>query len=109
MTQRNYQQAQVAGTAVDFTAADAAGDTVPPNSRGALMVRNGDTTAKTVTVVTPGNTRYGQADPDVPVTVAAGATALIGPFPQDLADPADGLVHVTYSAVTAVTVAAIAI
>lgn len=102
-----YQKARVTGTAVSLAAAAGGGDLIPPNPNGALMVRNGDASAKTVTVAVPGNTKFGQADPDVAVVVAAGATALIGPLDQDLADPTDGMVHVTYSAVTSVTVAAV--
>lgn len=104
-----YQQVQIAGTAVTLVAASAGGDKVSPATNGALMVKNGDVAAKTVTIVVPGNTKYGQAAPDIPIIVAAGATALIGPFPFDLADPIDGLIAVTYSAVTSVTVAAITI
>lgn len=107
MATLNYQQSQILGLAVTLTPASAGGDKVPTTERGALLVRNGDVSAKTVTVVTPGNDKYGQARADVPVVVAAGATALIGPFPSDLAG-ADGLVEITYSAVTSVTVAAVA-
>lgn len=103
-----YQQSKLAGSTITSVAASAGGDKVTPNGRGALLVTNGDVASKTVTVVTPGNTQYGQDDPDVAVTVAAGATALIGPFPQGLAGT-DGLVAITYSAVASVTVAAIAI
>lgn len=103
-----YQQSTIGGTAVTLAAASAGGDKVAPNANGALMVRNGDAAAKTVTIVVPGNTKYGQPDPDVSVVVAAGATAMVGPFPQDLAG-VDGLVSVTYSAVTSVTVGAVQI
>lgn len=103
-----YQQSKIIGTELTFVAASAGGDKVAPADRGALLVRNGDASAKTVTVVTPGSTKYAQADPDVAVVVAAGATAVIGPFPQDLGGT-DGLVSITYSAVTSVTVAAITV
>jgi hypothetical protein len=107
MAELTHQQATIAGTTVAMAAAAGGGDTVRPGA--ALLVTNGDASAKTVTIVVPGNTKYGQADPDVAVVVAAGATKLIGPLPQDLADPTDGFVHVTYSAVTSVTVAAVQI
>jgi hypothetical protein len=62
----------------------------------------------TVTVLTPGNDKYGQARPDIAVAVpATTGERLIGPFPADLADPADGLVAITYSGVTSLTVAAV--
>lgn len=106
MADLSYQQSEITGIAVTFANAAAGGDTVAVNARGLLLVRNQDAAAKTVTVVVPG-TKYGQALPDVPVAVDAGATAAIGPFPADLADPTTGRVHVTYSAVTSVTVAAV--
>lgn len=102
-----YTRAKPTGATVPLVAATSGGDTLPPNSSGALLVQNGDSASHTVTVAVPGNTRWGQAEPDITVTVAAGASALIGPLPSDLADPSDGLVHVTYSAVTAVKVAGV--
>lgn len=105
MSDLAYQSAAVTGTALNFTAAAGGGDTVPVSARGLLLVKNGDASAKTVTVVVPG-TKFSQALPDVPVVVAAGATAAIGPFPADL-DNGSGLVNITYSAVTSVTVAAV--
>lgn len=98
-----YQQPKLTGTTITYAAASAGGDTLGHTTGGVLRVKNGDAAAKTVTVVTPGNTAYGQADPDIPVTVAAGAEVAIGPFPAGLA--VDGVVSVTYSAVTSVTVA----
>lgn len=102
-----YQSSKILGTAVTMAAATAGGDTVAPNDSGALLIKNGDSSAHNVTIAVPGNTKYGQPTPDVVVSVAAGATELIGPFPSDLADPSDGLVHISYAAVTSVTVAAI--
>lgn len=103
-----FQQSTIGGTGLNFVAADVAGDTFAPNTRGSLIVVNDDAAAHDVTVAVPGNTRYGQAQPDVTVTVPAGATRAVGPFPRDLADPVDGKVHVTYpTGVTAVTVAAV--
>lgn len=103
-----YQQIAFSGTAVNLVAASAGGDKVAPNERGAFMVRNASAASITVTVAVPGNTKYGQAQPDVAVAVAAGATTLIGPLPGDLAD-ADGLIAITYSAVASVTVAPVTI
>lgn len=106
MATLTYQQSKITGSTVATVAASVGGDKVAPNSRGALMVINNSAGAITGTVVTPGNTQYGQSDPDVPFSVAAGTTALVGPFPQSLSGD-DGLIAITYSAVTSVTVAAI--
>lgn len=105
-----YQQAKVAGTALAFAAASAGGDAVPAADDGILLVNNASGAAVTVTVVVPGNTQWGQAQPDIAVPVAAGSIAAIGPLPFDLADrTTDGLVHVTYSATASVTVAAVTV
>jgi hypothetical protein len=103
------QQASLAGTVITYSAADAAGDTFRPDDHLELRVRNGSAGAITVTIVTPGNTKYGQAEPDIPVSVAAGAEVAIGPFPTGLADPTDRLVDVTYSAAASVTVALVGV
>lgn len=105
-----YQQAKVGGTPLTFAAASAGGDVVPPAENGILLVNNASAATVTVTVVVPGNTQWGQAQPDIAVAVAAGKVAAIGPLPVGLADRAtDSLVHVTYSATASVTVAAVTI
>lgn len=103
-----YQKSKTTGQAITMAAAGGSGDLLQPNERGALLVRNADATSKTVTVAVPG-TEYGQERPDIAVVVAAGEFALIGPLPADLGDLTDGKVHVTYSATTSVTVAAVII
>lgn len=108
MAELAYQQVDIDGTVVSFAAASAGGDTVPPDDRGVVLVNNGSAGAITVTVAVPGNTKYGQPQPDVASeSIGASAIGAIGPFPADLADPADGLVHLTYSAASSVTVAAV--
>jgi hypothetical protein len=97
VSSRTPRLVAITGTESEKTAADAAGDTFRPGPRVALVVANRHATiARTVMVVVPGNTKYDQPNPDIPIVIAAGAEIAIGPFPDDLADPADGLVHVTY-------------
>lgn len=108
MATLSYQNSGSTGTTVTFAAAAGGGDKVRPNDRGALLVRNDDASPVTVTMVVPGSTKYSQAEPDVAVSVAAGAYKLIGPFPKDLAG-GDGLVAFTYSGVTDLFVAAVAL
>lgn len=103
-----YARPRFDGTVVSFTAADVAGDTVPVDDHGVLLVKNDDTVAHVVTVQVPGDTKYGLATPDPSGSVAAGTIEAFGPFGSDLRDPADGLVHVTYDAVTAVSRMALA-
>lgn len=101
------QQIQITGPAITLAAAAAGGDTVTPGDRTFLWVKNTDATSKTVTVVVPGE-YYAQPLTDVAVTVpATTGERLIGPLDQKLAT--DGVVSITYSAVTNVTVAAVRI
>lgn len=103
-------RAAIGGRALSFVAATGGGDTFTPDDRAALVVQNGGASAMTVTVAVPGKTKYGQDEPDVTsVSIAAGAAAALGPFGSDLADLSDGLVHVTYSAATSVTVALVGV
>lgn len=94
-----------AGLVPALTAAAGGGDKFTPDNNTMLMVKNGGGSAVTVTVATPGTNAIGLNVDDVVVSVAAGATELIGPFPANyFADPTDGLAHITYSGVTSVTV-----
>jgi hypothetical protein len=108
MATLGYQSPKTSGTVVNFVAASAGGDKIPARPHGCVLLKNASGGAITVTVAVPGNDAYGTAKPDFTVSVAAGATEAIGPFPSDLADPTDSLVHLTYSGVTSLTIAAIA-
>ena len=103
-------QAQLAGAAVTMAAASAGGDTLDGSDNVAVLVTNGGGSSINVTVTVPGKTRAGQDEPDVTVAVAAGASKIIGPLADFLEDRAtDRLVHIGYSSVTSVTVAALKI
>jgi hypothetical protein len=98
------QSTSVIGTSLTLSPATVTvGDTVPVNSK--VILRNGSGSSINVTIVTPGNDQYGIARPDVVTAVANGAMyAFGGPFPADLADPANSyLVTLICSAVTSVT------
>jgi hypothetical protein len=98
-----YQQPTLAGTVVTYTAAAGGGDTIGYQPAGVLRIKNGGGSPITATITTPGSTRYGQADPDIPVVVTNATEKAIGPFPAELA--VDGIISITYSGVTTVTVA----
>lgn len=102
------QQATLAGTTFTTASASGGGDKVRPVDGVAVLVTNGGGSPITVTIVAPGNTEFGVAEPDPTVTVANGTSKLIGPFSQKLRGT-DGLVALTYSGVTSVTVAAVQI
>lgn len=102
-----HQQVQITGPAISLASAAGGGDTVVPDDRLFLWVKNASGAPITVTVVVPG-TYFGQALPDVAVSVpATTGERLIGPLDRRLADPSTGLINITYSGVTSLTVAAV--
>jgi hypothetical protein len=112
MSEWEYRMATLAtqvaphtGLAVAFSAATSGGDKCATGSGLVLLVKNGDSGSHTVTLATP-ETVDALAVDDRPVSVAAGAQQAI-PVPDLYRDPSDGLAHITYDAVTSVTVAAL--
>lgn len=88
-----------------LVSASAGGDDAPTGAGLLLAVKNGDASAHTVTLVTPG-TVNGLAIADRTVSVAAGTTELI-PLISDYRDPATGRASITYDGVTSVSVAVV--
>lgn len=78
-----------AGTAPTLDGAASTSDTAEVgNGRNHVAIyTNGDAASHVVKVVAPGNTSYGQANPDPSYTVAAGASVWI-PLRKEYADPA---------------------
>lgn len=90
-----------------YSAAAGGGDKVTPGNDTFIHVKNGSGGSLTVTVdsVTPSN--YG-TDADLVVAIPAGQERMVGPLPgARFAGVSDGLVSVTYSGVTSLTIAAI--
>lgn len=79
-------------------------DTITPDERLILYVKNG-ATSTTVTVIVPGNQVYtGGALPDLAATFSNGERAFY--IPTFLADPSlGGLIAVSYTSTATVTVA----
>lgn len=102
MASRAYQAIGYTGVNIAYAAAEGL-DTIPPNGRGFLHVKNGGGGSTNVGVIVPGTTQ-GQAHPDIVVAVTAGAERLIGPLPNPLGDNG-GNVLTTFSVLTSVTVA----
>jgi hypothetical protein len=103
------QQASLSGTPVTYTAAGAGGDIFAlPSDAVSLRIKNGGGSAMTATIAFPGTTSYGVANPSKTTSsIAAGAEVVIGPIPLTAVDPNTGLVTVTYSGTTSVTVAVV--
>lgn len=92
-----HVQSRIAGEVLSPTAATAGPDTVRPSDSVTLIAQNNDSSSATVDVVVPGNTKWGQDQPDVTsVSIPAGELATIGPLPRDLAND-QGNVEVTAS------------
>lgn len=103
----NAQLVDADGHTVTLAPASVGGDTFKPTSdRAKLMVRNGSGASINVTVATPG-TVGGLAISERVMPVAAGAIAFLPLYKHLYANPADGLLSITYSAVTTVDVAVI--
>lgn len=101
------QQVAITGTLVTYAAATATtGDTVAPDDHTCFEVVNGSGGTITATLTIPGTT-FGQANPDVAVSIANGVTRRIGPLTAGIADPTTGLCQIICSSVTTVTIAAV--
>jgi hypothetical protein len=91
----NAQAPNVLGTAMTYSAVTAS-DTVLPGSNLYLHVTTGATNTGSVTIVVPG-TAYGTARPDIgPVSIPINSDRHFGPLVNDLADPATGLITITF-------------
>lgn len=100
----SYIQSKVDGCVLTAVAATAGPDTIRPDDHGLIIVHNQNAGAVVVTIVDPGTSKYGKANPDLPsVSIPAGSVAALGPFPADLADPSDGYIDLTAAPFASVT------
>lgn len=95
-------------TGLEATAASAAGggDTFKNDGKTFFRAINGSGGDITLTFTTPGKVG-GVAIADPTVVVTAGETREVGPFEPSIFNNSSGLVAVSYSGVTSLTVAAI--
>jgi hypothetical protein len=93
------------GVAIEYVSASGGGDTCETGAGVLLLVKNGDESSHTVTLVTPG-THNGLAIADRAIPVAAGAEVPI-PVGKDYRNPSTGRASITYDGVTGVEVAVI--
>jgi hypothetical protein len=101
------------GVALTYGAV-ASTDTITPNLgyKYALYVKNANAGSDTVTILRSGtgNDVFGQAKPNVVVTITTGTEKVIYLSNQDqLADTSTGLISVTHSVTSSVTCALLAI
>ena len=99
--------ATLAGVADSLVAAAGGGDSFDNNGLVLFVVNNASGGAITVTFDDPGTPNPGNAqafNPDVQVSVPAGARRTVGPFKPFRFNDANGRVNVAYSGVTSLTV-----
>ena len=106
MSTLTVQVVSLAGIAPSYAAAGAGGDEFVNSGHEFLHVKNGHTSPQTVTANSQKACSQG-FDHDVAVAVPNGAERMIGPFPKDRFDDPAGKVQITYSGVTALTVAVV--
>ena len=100
------------GLEATYTAAAAGGDTVVPDERTFLHYKNASVGDITVTLVCEGTCSFGSSTPthDRTVVITAAEERFIPTGPSiRFADSVTGLVSITYSGVTTLTVAAVRI
>ena len=92
-------------------AASAGGDEFSSSGKQYLVITNADASPHTVTVDDPNSvapTDAKQFNPDVDIVVDAGTTVIAGPFTATrFVNSSDSLVHLTYDAVTSLTIGVI--
>lgn len=101
-----------AGNDLTMSAASAGGDQFTNYGKQLLIIHNGDTSSKDVTVAAQDTSfeddTYGNAvKEDQTLTVAAGGTAIMGPFSPVAFRDSNGNTQITYSAVTSLEVAVV--
>ena len=94
------------GVIPSFVAAGAGGDTFANSARESLWVKNGSGVSINVTINSVLACDQG-FDHDLVIAIAAGAEKIIGPFSTVRFNDVSGILGVTYSAVTTITVAAV--
>lgn len=100
------QQIVNTGVIPTYAACAAGGDTVAPGDNTFIHVKNASVGSLTVTVDSVAASSYG-TDVDLVVAIAAGAEKMIGPLPASrFAQASTGLVNITYSGVTTLTIGA---
>ncbi|MCL5291278.1 MAG: hypothetical protein M1548_01945 [Actinobacteria bacterium] len=106
MAQLNPQSMQASGLSPTYVAAAGGGDSFANDGNTFFHVKNGGAGAIDVTIASAKTCNQGGTHALV-VNVPAGQERMIGRLSADRFNDANGLVQVTYSGVTSVTVAAV--
>ncbi len=96
----------VVGVSPTYAAATAGGDAFVNDGKTQLRCKNGGSGSITMTITSQQKCNQG-VEHDLSIVVAASAEEVVGPFDQTRFNDSGGLVQITYSGVTTVTVAAL--
>lgn len=105
MAQLTPTQITSAGVLLSTASAAGGGDSFSNTGDQFLYVNNGGGSPITVTITVQNTAYLREVVGNRTVSVSNGTAKLIGPFPPALFNDSSGLVQITYSAVTSVTVA----
>ena len=106
MAELGLQEITLSGLSLALQAASAGGDTFKNDGNTFLVVDNADAADITVTITAQRTCNLGFLH-DQEVTVPAGSRLFLGPFNTKRFNDDSDQVHVSYSAVTNVTVGAV--
>jgi len=104
------QQALITGLEETYGACAGGGDEFPNDGNTFVIVKNGHSSPQTVTVVSQvaeADLPPGTDQANVAIAVTNAEQRIIGPFSQNGFNDVDGMVQLTYSGVTALTIAVV--
>lgn len=112
MATLSTQSFDEAGNDLTMSAASAGGDEFSNDGRKFLVIYNGDASSTDVTITAQNTSfedeRYGNSvKEDQTLTVSAGNTAIMGPFPTKAFNDSNNNAQVTYTSVTSLEVAVV--
>jgi hypothetical protein len=101
------QVMKLTGLTVTYAAANTDGSKFLTTGRTFFAVKNTDSSPVNVTFVNQQLSNYGKDDDIIVAVAATTGNMLIGPFPKLRFEDGTGYCNVTYSAITALTVAVV--
>jgi hypothetical protein len=104
MADLTVQSVSLTGLTPTYGTTAAGGDAFVNSGRDFIHIKNGHTSSQTVTINSQGACSQG-FDHDVAVVVPNAQERMIGPFPKDRFNDSLDKVQLTYSGVTALTIA----
>lgn len=107
-SQLTVQVCSLAGLTPSYVAANVDGNFFPNSGKEFIHIKNAHTSPQTITINSQTNCNQG-FDHDDAVVVTNAQERMIGPFPKDRFNDGSGYVQITYSGVTALTLAVVTV